>query len=365
MSASPADFNAHTTEPAAGPCARAFGPRLLGALTVALAALAFACGSALAAAPVLLDGEGSDVASYGGWTAWSDPSMGEYALITRSPSGAISRAPIAPLSAPLDLRLGPSAAGVVAVYSRCTGPAAGQGCRIYGYNLGRTSEAALGAPGTSVHEPAIWDGELVFLRRNPSGAGLRPDNLYAWRIGAARAQAQQLPVSRGVSSAQAGRWPRGATGVVSGLTIRGQLIAYATNRGSESFGISSLWLQRIGGRPRLIDQVTSGAGAACEPEFLSPTIVGSWLYAYLHACDPSANPALDRWTRYSLSGTSAERARHTFLRTGDEEVNAFATDGTLVDWTDEGGLHQLAGVSWSPIRRPVPETFCSLADPVC
>jgi len=365
MSASTADVNDHATEVVARPPAGALALRLLGALALALTALACATGSALAAARVVLDSEGSDVASYGGWTAWTDPSSGEYELISRSPSGRISPARAAKREAPLDLKLGPSPAGVVAVYSRCAGQGTDAGCHIYEYNLSHESETAIGAPGTSVHEPAIWDGELVFLRRNPSGGGLRPDNLFAWRIGTARAYAQQLPVSRGVTSAEAGRWPKGSTGVVSGLTIHGQQIAYATSRTSESFGISSLWLQRIGGPPRLIDQVTSGAGATCEPAFLSPTIVGPWLYAYLHACDPSANPALDRWTRYSLSGRSAERARHTFLRTGDEEVNAFATDGTLVDWADEGGVHQLTGLSWATIPRPVPETFCSLAHPVC
>ncbi len=365
MSAPPAEVNAQAIGIGSRPSAGDLALRLLAALALALAALACASGSAKAS--VLLDGQGTYVASYGGWTAWSrfDPGTGQYELISRSPSGVISPAPIAQRAAPFDLELGPSPAGVVAVYSRCANPAADQGCRIYEYNLARATEAAISAPGTSVHEPAIWDGELVFLRGNPSGGGLRPDNLYAWRIGAASAYAQRLPVSRGLSSAEAGRWPRGSTGVVSGLTIHGQQIAYATSRDSESFGITSLWLQRMGGPPRLIDQVTSGAGATCEPEFLSPAIVGTWLYAYRHACDPSANPALDRWTRYSLNGRSAERARHTFLRTGDEEVNTVAPDGNLVDWGDESGLHQLARVSWATIRRPVPETFCSLAYPVC
>jgi hypothetical protein len=339
---------------------------LLFAVALALAVLACA-GDALAAGPVLLDGEGSDAASYGGWAAWSrpDPATGEYELITRSPSGVTGRAPVAERAAPFDVELGPSAGGVSAVYSRCADVSSLKGCRIYRYTFGGAAEVALQAPGSSVHEPAIWDGELVYLRSNPSGGTRRPDNLFAWHIGSSRASAQELPVSRGLSSGEPGRWPKGSVGEVSGLTLHGQQIAYSTNRASESFAITSLWLAHIGGPPRLVDQVTSGAGTTCEAEFLSPEFIGPWLYAYLHACDPSANPALDRWTRYSLDGRSAQRARFTFVHTGDEEINAVTAAGSGVDWSGEGGVHDLAHVGWSAIQRPVPETFCSLANPVC
>lgn len=340
--------------------------RLLLPVALAFAALAFA-GDAVAAGPVLLDDQGSNVASYGGWAAWSrpDPATGEYELITRSPSGVTARAPVGERAAPFDLELGPSDGAVSAVYSRCVDVSALRGCRIYRYTFGQGAEVVLHAPGTSVHEPAIWNDELVYLRTDPSGGTRRPDNLFAWHMGASRADAKELPASRGLSPGGPGHWPKGSVGEVSGLTIHGQQIAYATTRASESFAITSLWLAHIGGPPRLVDQVTSGAGATCEAAFLSPELAGGWLYSYLHDCDPSANPALDRWTRYSLGGRSAQRARFTFVDVGDEEISAVTPVGGGVDWSGESGLHELTHIGWSSIPRPVPETLCSLASPVC
>ncbi len=284
----------------------------------------------MAPRPTLLDAQGSTVAAYGGWAAWSryDPATKAYALALRSPSGAISLAPVAERGLPFDIELGPEGSGVVAVYSRCSDVDTLQGCHIYELKLGVVGaiERMLAAPGSSVHEPAIWDGLLIFLRRNPGGGGRRPDNLFQWRIGSSPARSVALPASHGGISTEAGHWPKGQTGAISGLTLHGQQVAYSTASGSESFGVTSLWLERLGGSPKLIDQITSGASATCEHAFLSPTLLGGWLYAYLHDCDPSANPQLDRWTRYSLSGHGAQRAKFTFVHTGDEIIDSVAPD---------------------------------------
>jgi hypothetical protein len=309
------------------------------------------------------------VAAYGGWAAWSrfDATTHAYALVLRSPSGAITLAPIAERAAPFDVELGPDGSGVVAVYSRCSDTGALLGCHIYELKLGMAGagEQMLAAPGSSVHEPAIWDGLLVFLRRDPGGGERRPDNLFQWRIGSSLARSVALPASRGGLSAEAGHWPKGQTGTISGLTLHGQQVAYSTTSSSESFGVTSLWLERLGDSPKLIDQVTSGASATCEHAFLSPTLLGGWLYAYLHYCDPSANPQLDRWTRYSLSGHGVQRAKFTFLHIGDEIIDSVVLDSGGVDWSSESGLYRLSSVAWRTIKRPVPETFCSLEHPLC
>jgi hypothetical protein len=317
-----------------------------------------------ATAPLVLDAHGVSVAAYGGWAAWSraDVSTGHNALVIRSPLGAISLAPVVESATPFDVELGPSGSGVAAVYSRCANAAAAKGCHIEELELGatRASEHTLTPPGGgSVHEPAIWRGRLAFLRHNPSGGHRRPDNLFAWSIGSRKLQQLTLPLSRG---SRAAPWPSGLTGLITGLTFNGKQLGYVTANLVGSFGETTLWFEPLGGRPELIDQETSGAGNVCEPEFVSPVLAGPWLYAYLHACDPSANPNLDRLTRYRHG--AVESARFRFVRSGDESISSAIPDGAGVDW-DSNGVQRLVTVSWRKITAPVAQTFCSRADPFC
>jgi hypothetical protein len=343
---------------------------LLATATVAvIAVLASTAAQAGTPTPKVLDGQGQLVATYGGWAAWSRPdaATNAFALVLRSPAGAISLAPVATSPAPFDVELGPSDSGVAAVYSRCADTSTLQGCHIYYLRLGvaGATEQILAVPGSSVHEPAIWNGRLVYLRPNPTGGERRPDDLLEWQIGSGDARSIALPASRGLGSQAGGRWPKGVTGTITGLTLRGRQIAYSTVSGHESFGIANLWLQNPTGAPRLIDQVTSGASATCTHEFISPILLGGWLYAYLHDCDPYADPASDRWTRYSLTTNTAQRAKFTFVHTGDELINSVVPDGRSVDWAGESGLERLPSIAWHTIPRPVPETFCTLAHPIC
>jgi hypothetical protein len=192
--------------------------------------------------------------------------------------------------------------------------------------------------------------------------GRRPDALYAWRIGSKRVSALALPVSQGARESSAGSWPAGLTGAITGLTFNGQQVGYVTTNVRGTFGESSLWFEPLAGRPILIDQVTGGAGNVCPPAFLSPVLSGQWLYAYLHACDPSANPRLDRLTRYRHG--EVQKARFTFLHAGDEALGSVVPDAGGVDW-DAAGVQRLASVAWQTITAPVAQTFCSRADPLC
>src|SRR5450631_2183110 len=130
-----------------------------------------------AAAPAVLDGAGVSVAAYGGWAAWSrsDTATGRFALVVRSPGGAISLPAVAESASPFDVELGPTGgSGVSAVYSRCASNKTRKGCHIAELSLGvaQAPERTLAPPGGgSDHQPAIWAGGLVFLRRNPAGAG--------------------------------------------------------------------------------------------------------------------------------------------------------------------------------------------------
>src|SRR6476660_2624940 len=94
---------------------------------------------ASAEAPVQLDPQGTSVAAYGGWAAWSraDSATGRYALVTRSPQGAIALPGVAESASPFDVELGPAGgSAVLAVYSRCADTRRLKGCRIASLDLG-------------------------------------------------------------------------------------------------------------------------------------------------------------------------------------------------------------------------------------
>jgi hypothetical protein len=354
---------------------RTSGPRLA-PLILALALAALAAGltvaPARAAGVAVLDANGSGVSAYRGWSAWTHfrptPGATEYELMLRAPDGTILPAPVPVSKGVFDVQLGPATGGVEAVYERCADPQHKRGCHVFALPLGkpRASEHELAIPGGgSDFRPSIWKGRLAFLRLNPAGGRHRPDNLFTWSIGAASVRAVTLPASKGGLEREAGggHWPRGLTGEITSLTIGPSQLVYVTSNLVSSFGETTLWYEPIGGRPQLIDQETGGASAACPPSFLSPVVAGPWLYAYLHACDPTADPSFDRLTRYKRG--TAERAKFTFVRSGDDSIGSIVPDGAGVDWHDEGSVKHLASVSWRRIPLPVPQTFCSRSDPFC
>ncbi len=339
-------------------------------LTLAVALMVCAgwltTGSA-AAVTTQLDPAGSVVSAYGGWAAWTHAGAGpgNYTLMVRSPGGAITSAQVPSSNGPFDVRLGPGTSGVDAVYQRCSDPERELGCHIFELTLTTpgAAERELAVPGGgSTFMPAIWRGRLAFLRANPGDGTHRPDSLYVMSIGGGSAKAVALPVSRGASEIGGGRWPAGLTGTITSLAIGPSQLAYVTSNLVGSFGETTLWYEPIGGHPELIDQETSGAGNVCPAAFLSPVISGVWLYAYLHACDPSANPGLDRLTRYRRG--EAQRARYRFIHFGDDEISSVVPDAAGADWDDEG-VHRISSVSWRRIALPVAQTFCSRSDPFC
>ncbi|HEX5225862.1 MAG TPA: hypothetical protein VFW29_12110 [Solirubrobacteraceae bacterium] len=332
----------------------------------ALSLLATLGAPANAARATVLDAKGFGVSAYGGWAAWTHeepPGVG-FALYVRSPAGAVAAAPVPLNGGSFEVKLGPRAGGVSAVYQRCSEPARSLGCTIYELPLGipTASERALAIPdGGSDTQPAIWGDRVAFVRAN-AGNAKHPDTVYVWRIGGGAPRAIRLQASLGGREAHGGRWPKGLTGEVTALTIGPSQVAYVTSVLDGSFGETTLWYEPLGSRPQLIDQETGGAGGVCPPSFLSPMLAGGWLYAYLHACAPSDNPELDRLTRYRRGG--AERARFTFAHHGDDAIGSVVIDGAGADWDDEG-LSTLAPLSWKRIALPVAQTFCTRADPFC
>jgi hypothetical protein len=174
-----------------------------------------------------------------------------------------------------------------------------------------------------------------------------------------------LPASLGERRAG---WPRGLTGLIGGLTLNGGALAYTTATGIETSGFEltmfTLWYQRLGQGPRLIDQLTAGQANVCMPSVLSPTIVAGKLYAYMHVCDPSATN-LDRWTRYDVHTRAAQRARFQFVSSSESSITSIVPDGNGAYWDGEGGIRQVDQVTWTGIGRPKPQSFCTHNDLFC
>jgi hypothetical protein len=311
------------------------------------------------------------VAAYGGWVAWShsDPGTDNFQLALRDPQGTEFAAPVLERKAPFDVSLGPSAHGVLAVYSRCSDEVNLLGCTLMELRLsavatttplasGSTTPLAngsttpivngsTGASGTSapagatapelpfsvplsgsLHAPAVWDNRLVFLRRN---------RIYSWTIGARKARELSFPSSDG------------SPGSIGGLSLNGTEVAYTTSP-SGAVVIQGLWVQPLGGAPRFIEGITVGQGADCASMFLSPTIVGNYLYAFHQDCD-QFEPK--RWERYSLKSTATYRADVNLQDGSDNEIHSVAPDRGGVTWISPvtGAVLHLADVPWKPIAR--------------
>lgn len=346
--------------------------RIARVLYALVLALALSTAVALAATPVMLDpstgcgpianarnsGGGCiepTVAAYDGWVAWShpDPITGDFQLALRDSQGTEFAAPVPEREAPFDVSLGPSADGVVAVYSRCTDEVDLLGCAIVELRLsavatttplaggstdtsGTSELAGATAPETtlavplsgSLHAPAIWNNRLVFLHR---------DRIYSWTVGARQAMELSFPSSDG------------NPGLISGLSLNGTEVAYTTSP-SGTVVIQGLWVQSLGRAPRFIEGITVGQGADCASMFLSPTILGSYLYAFHQDCD-QFEPK--RWERYSLKSAATYRGDVDFQDGADNEIHSVVPDRGGVTWISPvtGAILHLANVPWKPVTR--------------
>jgi hypothetical protein len=342
-----------------------------------LACVALQPSAARALTSTLLDQTGQDLAAYRGWAAWSryDPTTKQFALVLRSPTGVVTLPTVSERATAFDVELGPEGTSVAAVYSRCSDSVSLVGCQLYELPLdgSQPREQRLAVPGGgSLHEPAIWQGRLAFLRRNPAGGSedaanptaRRPDLLLTWKRGS-NPQRVSLPASKGSRGAG---WPRGLTGLISGLTLNGSALAYTTASGVKTTGFElsmfTLWYQRLGQGARLIDQLTAGQANVCLPSVLSPTLAGSKLYAYLHVCDPSA-VNLDRWMRYDVRTRKVERASVKLTSSSEASIGSVVPEGGGVIWDSEGVRRLEQNLSWTPIGRPKPESFCTHDDLFC
>jgi hypothetical protein len=316
------------------------------------------------------------ISSYGSWAAWSryDPTHHAYRLMVRNVNGEVSAMHVAESPQPFEVSLGPLPSnGVGAVYPRCANAVEHKGCRLERLAVESTDagETRLPVPGGgSLFRPALWKDTVAFLRAVPKGGERHPVEMFEWTAGSKRLKALALPRN---SAAEVKGQPElrdteGDIGKITALALNGTQVAYTRVAPWGEWAISNLWVQRPGQQPELIDSIQTGGGAGSGTRtYLTPTIAGSWLYAYRQYHEEGltgadGNPA---WIRYSLTTNTAQQAQVNFgTREGFAEsegpLDAVVPLGAGVIWTlesfhepaDGARVLSLAGVKWKPIKRP-------------
>jgi len=318
----------------------------------------------------------TSIASYGGWAAWShyDSTHRAYQLMVRNANGSVSAMGIAESSQPFEVSLGPLPSGAVgAVYPRCANAVGHEGCRLEQLAIESTGarERRLTVPGGgSLFRPALWKGTIAFLRAVPRGGERRPVEMFEWTAGSKYLKALALP-RNSLSAAQISESPKlrsteGYVGEITALALKGNQVAYTRVAPWGEWDISDLWIQRLGRQPELIDRIQTGGGAAFGTRtYLTPTIAGSWLYAYRQYHEQGLGDGDPAWVRYSLTSNTAQQAQVNFGNRegfGENEgpLDAAVPLGAGVIWTLQNSMRpeesarvlSLASVKWKPIKRP-------------
>jgi hypothetical protein len=320
----------------------------------------------------------TSISSYGGWAAWSryDAKHGAFQLMVRNANGEVSAMSIVESPQPFEVSLGPlPSGGVGAVYPRCVNAVEREGCRLEQLAIESTGarETRLAVPGGgSLFRPALWKDTVAFLRAVPGGGERHPVEMFEWTVGSKHLKALVLPRNN-FTALEISELPdlgalEGDVGEITALALNGTQVAYTRVAPSDEV-ISNLWVQRPGHRPQLIDSIeTGGGGAFGTRTYLTPTIAGSWLYAYRQYHEEGligadGGPA---WVRYGLTKDTAQQAQVNFgnredFGENDGPLDAVVPLGAGVIWalqnsrnpSDEGArVLSLASVKWKPIKRP-------------
>jgi len=317
----------------------------------------------------------TSVSSYGGWAAWSryDSTHRGYQLIVRSARGDVTAMGIAESPQPFEVSLGPlPSRGIGAVYPRCANAVRHERCSLEQVAIESTGspEKRLAVPGGgSLFRPALWKGTVAFLRAVSKGDERHPVEMFEWTSGSRHLRALALPRNR-PSVSEVKQQPElrdteGYVGQITALALNGTQVAYTRVVPLGEWDRSDLWVQRPGRKPELIDRIGTGGGAAFGTRtYLTPTIAGSWLYAYRQYHEAGIGDGGPAWVRYSLRSNAAQQAQVNFGNQegfGENEgpLDAAVPLGAGVIWTlqnsrSEGGARvlSLASVKWKPIRRP-------------
>lgn len=293
----------------------------------------------------------------------------------RDARGDVTAVGAAESAQPFEVSLGPlPSGGVGAVYARCANAVEHEGCGLEQLAIESPDarEIRLAVPGGgSLFRPALWKRTVAFLRAVPKGGERHPVEMFEWTAGARQLKALALP-RNGLSAAEISNQPEvrrteGYVGEITALALSGTQVAYTRVVPRGEWDRSDLWVQRPGQRPKLMDRIETGGGAMFGTRtYLTPTIAGSWLYAYRQYHEEGLGDGSPAWIRYSLTTDTAQQAQVNFgNREGDGDgegpLDAAVPLGTGVIWTlqnsrdpAEAGARvlSLASVKWKRIARP-------------
>jgi hypothetical protein len=281
----------------------------------------------------------SRLVGYDGWTAWNvyDASSHRYKLRVREPSGTIRSLNAAKSKEPLEIGLGPLPNGEVgAVIARCANETRHRSCALDLLNVQAqsTSEQRLAVPVSgSLTTPDLWMNTIAFVRTPTESKRSRRLQLYEWTIGSAHAAT--LPLAAHKTKPDAEFCPRSEKrcteafyGEVVSLSLQGEQVAYVTRTPWVWPDVTAdeLWIQAPGGRARFIDGIGTGEDIG-ERTFLSPELIGEWLYAYR-----SFFTFGQLWARYNVRTNAFQKALVGFDDTGTGNVPQVVPLGDAVIW---------------------------------
>ena len=260
----------------------------------------------------------TNVASYGGYVAWS-----QYAPATRHYTLELQRSGEPPKSiaaasspAPLEVSLGPDSAGnVVALYVRCTSAPTrpndvANGCDAYRYNTKSGSQAklALSSPSYDEEWPVQWKGQFAFGRAVLSGSG----------TSAIRCD---VPYRRALSAGSSTRMDRGHCAAMNGLALRGTVVGQTTIARNES----DVRLLSTGGGPLTVAMSTSYGE---ESNLLGgPALDATYVYAAHYGVHPA-----QAFVRIRRSGLSRQEVPARLDLAG-----TLAIDGQTISYVEPMG----------------------------
>lgn len=283
----------------------------LPALVTVLALLAPAAAQAQGLPPTITGvAPPTPISAYDGRLVWSQPvAGGEFQLVMRTGSGAVTALPVSTRGVPFDVDLGPtSSGGLYAVYSRCeTEPEwdqsampeywTGDGCAIYKLDLNTMQEvrySKVNASNANQYWPSYWKGRIGFARTYFKN----PDRGYVYtKTVASSTPSAQMPIGSLGTGTSFGQQ----------LELYGSRLAFGWFYQSNDFANFQLRLDQIGSQGSTVVDQTRGGQSNVG---LGWPAFGGGRLTWLRSCvgDPASCPGAVRLQSSTYTGSGDQTA---------------------------------------------------------